>query len=212
MTPRFEWHKIAINVWGPSIGDIIKSQTPTLQNPKVSTQSSSYLTDEQIKIIERASSPDFQQASIPGFLLLPWPLPLFCWLLLNLSPPPPRKENPKAQSLDLLFSLSTLLSTCWQLPNVHLHLQLSPELQIHLSTAFPKSPLGLIGISKCPKQSSWFFSPKTCSSLTSPSQVMATLSFHLESSLTPLFVSYSTIQLISRSIFGVVSTFRIYPA
>lgn len=131
----------------------------------------------------------------------------FCYT----SPPTPMRENPKARSLDLLFSLSTLLSTCWQLPNVHLHLQLSPELQIHLSTAFPKSPLGLIDISTCPKQSSWFFSPKTCSSLASPSQVMATLSY-LESSLTPLFVSYSTIQLISRSIFGVDSTFRIYPA
>ena len=131
----------------------------------------------------------------------------FCYT----SPPTPMRENPKARSLDLLFSLSTLLSTCWQLPNVHLHLQLSPELQIHLSTAFPKSPLGLIDISTCPKQSSWFFSPKTCSSLASPSQVMATLSY-LESSLTPLFVSYSTIQLISRSIFGAVSTFRTYPA
>lgn len=65
--------------------------------------------------------------------------------------------------------------------------QNSPELQIHLSTAFPLSPFGLIDISTCPKQSSWFFSPKTCSSLTSPSQVMATISFHLESSLTPLF-------------------------
>ena len=51
MTPRFEWHKIGINAWELSIGDIIKSQTPILQNPKVSTQSSSYLTDGQIKII-----------------------------------------------------------------------------------------------------------------------------------------------------------------